>query len=59
MIDRYTKAVLTVIAVSLAGICLENAATQAHAQGMGCGSSSTPCYVTNFGAIPLTIKVAP
>jgi uncharacterized protein (DUF779 family) len=49
MIDRYTKAVLTVIAASLLGLLAVQLTPVAHAQSGGCGSSSSPCYVTGVG----------
>ena len=47
MADRYTKAVLTVIAVALAALVAQNAVGSAHAQiRAGCGDSELyPCYV--------------
>lgn len=46
MTDRYTKIVLTVIAVALCVIAVQNAVPRARALGNGCGdSSSNPCYV--------------
>jgi len=47
MIDRYTKIVLTVIAVSLVAVLVQNQLKPAHAFSDGsCGSSIDPCYVT-------------
>jgi hypothetical protein len=44
--DRYTKGVLTVIAVALSALAIEQAVPQAKAEGKVCGHTpSTPCYV--------------
>jgi hypothetical protein len=48
MIDRYTKIVLTIIAVSLAGLMVSQMMPKAMAQGSGCGSRQDPCYVFNL-----------
>ena len=45
-IDLYTKAVLTVIAVSLAVLAVRGGIEPARALGDGCGSRYHPCYVT-------------
>lgn len=53
MIDNYTKAVLTVIAVALTAIAVQMASGPAIAQGSGCGASwYDPCSVevTNWPA---------
>jgi hypothetical protein len=52
MTDRYTKAVLTVIAVALVLIALQLGTPRATAQfGDGCGGQTNPCYVnTGLGA---------
>jgi len=54
--DRYTRAVLTVIAASLAALVVQNATPKATAQlsGLTC-TPSAPCYVTNIGLTPLNI----
>lgn len=46
-IDRYTKAVLTVIAVALCALVAQNTIQNASAQlGVGCGDSlARPCLV--------------
>ncbi len=47
MMDKYTKTVLTVIAVALCAIAVQQAISLSSAQnGFACGGSpSTPCYV--------------
>ena len=57
MVDRYTKFVLTVIAVALTGICVGMFTPRAQAQMAGCGSGGNPCYVSNYGSLPLTVRV--
>lgn len=51
MIDLYSKIVLTIIAVSLAGLfALQLLPQPAKAQGGGCGESKyLPCYVVVVG----------
>jgi hypothetical protein len=66
MNDRYTKAVLTVIAAALAAMAIERATPAAQAappsmpRGAPCGSSHmTPCYiVAETGMSPLDVRVA-
>ena len=46
MTDRYTKFVLSVIAIFLAVIAIQNSMQPAHAAAQNCGSGPTaPCYV--------------
>ena len=52
MVDRYTKAVLTVIAMALTVIAGQHALSPAQAQfgpqaARGCGSERNPCAVIN------------
>ena len=49
MVDLYTKIILTIIALSLAGIlAIQLAPTPAKAQGSSCGMTrDTACYVWN------------
>src|SRR6516165_584162 len=46
MIDTYTKAVLTVIALALVLLTVENLTYQARAQQTACGDYIHPCVVT-------------
>lgn len=57
--DRYTKAVLTVIAASLAVIAFKLPLTSsASALGDGCGDSSySPCYITSGDRYGLDVYV--
>ena len=50
MIDLYTKVILTVIAISLAGLLAVQIMPQpAKAQGGGCGTTrGTACYVISI-----------
>ena len=60
MTDRYTKIVLTVIAIALGAIATEGAMPRASAQGERCiGDRLGPCYVTNNSSDPLFVKIAP
>jgi len=44
--DKYMKLILTVIAVALVAIALQNVITPAQAVGNGCGFNMyNPCYV--------------
>jgi hypothetical protein len=56
MVDVYTKAVLTVIAVALSAIAIRSAVPSALAVGDGCGrSSGDACYVTTSTRDPLYV----
>lgn len=57
--DRYTKAVLTVIACALVVLTVQNATGTASAQQslLNCTVSS-PCYVTNTGIQPLSVTTS-
>ena len=59
MFDRYTKVVLTVIAVALSGIAIEGGVTKAQAQAAGCGDISNPCYVVpgGLGSSPMAVYI--
>jgi len=55
--DRYTNAMLTVIAASLVVLTIQNVTQDATAQQFprSLCPITTPCYVTNTGIIPLNI----
>ena len=57
MIDRYTKTVLTVIATALVGLLAVQLTPAAHAQSGTCGSQMQPCFVANYGMIPVSVRV--
>jgi len=58
MFDRYTKIVLTVIAVALSAIAIEGSVGSAHAQMESCGSTSiSPCFVDNVSQLGLPVHV--
>jgi hypothetical protein len=44
MIDRYTKAVLTLIALALVALAVEQGIGRASAE-FQCGTPDTPCFV--------------
>ncbi len=45
IMDKYTKTILTVIAVALVVIAAQNTITPAKARGDNCGSYMEPCFV--------------
>ena len=51
MVDKYTKAVLTVIAAALLGIVAQNAMQPASAQAVPCGAAMAPCSVVITGSL--------
>jgi len=54
--DRYTKAILTVIAASLVVLTVQNATRNATAQQASIACSiMAPCYVKNDGITPLNV----
>lgn len=58
MIDRYTKAVLTVIALALLALAGQGAVRDAGAQYGSCGSSKfSACFIQNGYNDPLTVQV--
>ena len=56
MVDVYTKAVLTVIAVALSVVAIRSAVPSALAIGDGCGRISDPCYITTVLPIRVIIR---
>ena len=58
MIDMYSKAVLTVIAVALSVIAY-NLMDQRTAVALGeaCGEMRTPCYITTNERDPLFVRI--
>jgi hypothetical protein len=60
MVDRYTKAVLTVIAAALVAIVVQNGLASAAAQlNTGCGNTmfaQTPCTVVWRSPLPVRIS---
>jgi len=53
--DRYTKAILTVIAIALSIIAFQEAIPEAIAIGGSCGSIIEPCFVTTQPDDPLYV----
>ena len=45
MLDRYTKIILTIIAVALVGLFVQNATSSANARDHDCGTFFKPCHV--------------
>ena len=60
MTDRYTKSVLTIIAIALCALVAQNSIPRASAQS-GCGQwMYNPCYVSiagNNDYSPLSVRV--
>ena len=58
MTDRYTKIVLTVIAISLSILAVEQGVSKAEAQdGAMCGAGPlTPCFVKWYASMPVHIQ---
>jgi hypothetical protein len=60
MIDTYTKAILTVIALALVLLTVENLTYQAKAQQSACGSWQNPCAVATYpGQYPAAVLIKP
>ena len=58
MVDTYTKAALTVIALALVALVLRPAWQPAPAIALTeCGSSTNPCYVTARSGDALNVKI--
>lgn len=55
MIDRYTKAVLTVIATALSALVIQNSLGNANAQSAQCGTSKDPCFVRSLPSYPVYV----
>ena len=47
MVDRYSRVVLTIIALALTAIAIEQAIPRAIAYGDTCGSINDPCWIAN------------
>lgn len=56
MIDAYSKAVLTVIAVALVALVAQRATHDAQAMN-GCGSRDNPCYVATGLLTPFIVSI--
>jgi hypothetical protein len=60
MVDRYTKALLAVIAIALVVLAAENSLPAARAQpSERCGNPSNPCYVVAPPGRPVYVEVNP
>jgi hypothetical protein len=59
MVDVYTKAVLTVIAVALSAIAIRSAVPSALAIGDGCGSALHACLVRGKVEVYGTVTTSP
>jgi hypothetical protein len=57
MVDHYTRAVLTVIALSLSGLFIQNINQDAIAQSQTCGSSLNPCYIKTDSLHGLPVQI--
>lgn len=57
MVDRYTKAVLTLIAVALTAIAIHGYVKPAWAQSDACGDVGNPCYVRTMMGGGSTVMV--
>lgn len=58
MVDRYTKTVLTIIAVALVYIAAKDEPKPAVAQSMACGEVGFPCEVRlRNGDNPLMVRL--
>jgi hypothetical protein len=57
MTDSYTKSVLTVIAVALVILVVQNGLLAASAQqNTGCGNAQQPCTVVWHSALPVRVS---
>ena len=57
MIDRYTKIVLTVTAAALVALALDRAIPRAIALNDGCGTYTSPCYITTGPLTTIRVSV--
>lgn len=55
MLDTYSKIVLTVIAVALSAIAIQQFVAPATAL-TGCGSARLPCFIMSEFPIPVTVE---
>jgi len=54
--DRYTKTMLTIIAVALVGLLVARFTPPAHAQiNAACGTELNPCYITTRDPLQVTM----
>lgn len=53
MLDRYTKIVLTIIAVALVGLVVQDATRSANARDRDCGTRYDPCHVIVKEVLPV------
>ncbi|SCB41620.1 hypothetical protein GA0061103_5881 [Rhizobium multihospitium] len=56
MIDRYSKFVLTVIAIGLVLNIFKNDVRPSHAEQLSCGSSIQPCFIS-LGDQTLSVRI--
>ena len=59
MSDRYTKAVLTVIAAALVLLAFQGLIPRAGAQMSGCGFEGNPCIITTGPNYILRMQMIP
>lgn len=60
MTDRYTRAVLTIIAAALVGLLAVQLTPAAQAQiEAGCGSMTNPCYVKTLSPVEVYVTNMP
>ncbi len=59
MVDRYTKIVLTIIALALTILAVRPwiEPQRALAREKGCGSLTNPCYVTTSSSEAVNVKI--
>jgi hypothetical protein len=61
MVDTYTKAILTVIALALVALALRPIVQPSPAVALGgaCGSLGEPCYVATAGFYTVKVRTGP